>query len=90
MLRTVRITPDKVVCINGALLLLLCDEVTESSIPVFIGAMEANAIIGNLNAVVPPRPMTHDLFQTTLEALGAKVTGLVISELDQEGVTAAG
>jgi len=37
---------------------------------IWIGAAEASAIANALEGVVPPRPLTHDLFVTTLNELG--------------------
>lgn len=86
MLRTVQITEEKVINFNGMPLLLLCDEATGSAIPVFIGTTEANAIAGELRDINSPRPMTHDLFKEVLLGLGAMVTGLVVTKLDEEGI----
>ena len=42
-------------------------------LPIWIGAAEATAIAFALEGVEPQRPMTHDLFKTAAEALGAAV-----------------
>ena len=38
-------------------------------LPIWIGAAEATAIAYAQQGVVPPRPLTHDLFKDVLEAL---------------------
>ena len=44
-------------------------------LPIWIGVFEANAIALQLEGVQPPRPMTHDLLRSTVQALGATVEG---------------
>jgi bifunctional DNase/RNase len=50
-------------------------------LPIFIGGPEAHAIDLALSGTETPRPMTHDLFQQTLEALGATLERIVVTEL---------
>jgi bifunctional DNase/RNase len=51
------------------------------SLPIFIGAPEATAIAFALQQVVVPRPMTHDLMKDLLDALGATVVRVVVTEV---------
>jgi bifunctional DNase/RNase len=53
-------------------------------LPIWIGPWEASAIAMKLQGLTPERPLTHDLFATTLEELGAKIERVVISELADE------
>lgn len=52
-------------------------------LPVVIGMPEVNAIKMKLSGIQPPRPLTHDLILTLLEAMGAKVEKIVIDRLHQ-------
>ena len=54
---------------------------------IFIGNPEADAIVKAMRGSVPPRPLTHDLFRDVLEALGARLDRVVVTELriDDEG-----
>ena len=54
---------------------------------IFIGNPEADAIVKAMRGSVPPRPLTHDLFRTVLETLGAQLERVVVTELrvDDEG-----
>jgi bifunctional DNase/RNase len=54
---------------------------------IFIGNPEADAIVKAMRGSVPPRPLTHDLFRDVLEALGARLERVVVTELriDDEG-----
>jgi uncharacterized protein len=49
------------------------------AIPIFIDVTVALSIQGALNGEQLPRPMSHDLMHTILEAFGGKVTQTVIT-----------
>jgi bifunctional DNase/RNase len=49
------------------------------AIPIFIDVTVAVSIQGALNGERSPRPMSHDLMHTILEAFGGKVTQTVIT-----------
>jgi bifunctional DNase/RNase len=66
-------------------------------LPIFIGGAEATAIAFALEDVATPRPLTHDLLKDLLEALGARLVSVSVTELrsgtfyaDLELSTAAG
>nr|WP_174257944.1 bifunctional nuclease family protein [Phytoactinopolyspora alkaliphila] len=50
-------------------------------LPIWIGAVEATAIAFAQQGVVPPRPLTHDLFKDVLEAVGASLEQVRITEV---------
>ncbi|CAI48325.1 DUF151 family protein [Natronomonas pharaonis DSM 2160] len=52
-------------------------------LPIFVGFEEAASIARGLDAADIGRPLTHDLLLDTIEALGARVTGVVVSGLDE-------
>ena len=54
-------------------------------LPIWIGAVEATAIAFAQQGVVPARPLTHDLLKDVLEALGAELTSVTITDL-RDGV----
>jgi uncharacterized protein len=56
----------------------------ERYLPIWIGPWEASAIAMRLQGLTPERPLTHDLFATTLEAVDARVSRVVISDLADE------
>lgn len=62
----------------GAFAMLLGEVGGERQMPIIIGAAEAQATALYLKGVRPPRPLTHDLFITTLTALGAKLIRVLI------------
>jgi hypothetical protein len=51
------------------------------SFPIVIGIVEIFAIDRRLKGIQPPRPMTHDLLDSIIESLGAKVEKIVINDL---------
>jgi len=53
-------------------------------LPIWIGPWEASAIAMKLQGLTPERPMTHDLFATTLDELGVRIDRVVISNLAEE------
>ncbi len=56
-------------------------EGSHRSLPIFIGPPEAAAIALALQGVELPRPMTHDLMSTILDALDARLLRVVVTEL---------
>jgi bifunctional DNase/RNase len=50
-------------------------------LPIFIGNVEATAIHYALEEIEPPRPLTHDLFASTLENLAVTIERVVITEM---------
>ena len=63
---------------------ILKERERERYLPIWIGPWEASSIAMRLQGLTPERPLTHDLFATTLEQLGANVERVVISELAEE------
>jgi bifunctional DNase/RNase len=51
------------------------------TLPIFIGASEAQAIAMAVQGVVTPRPMTHDLIRDLLDSLEVRLERVVITEL---------
>ena len=66
---------------NTPVLLLTEAEGLGRTLPIFIGAPEATAIAFAIQGVATPRPMTHDLLRDMVEALGASLERVVITEL---------
>jgi bifunctional DNase/RNase len=53
-------------------------------LPIWIGQWEASAIAMKLQGLTPERPLTHDLFAASLEAIGARVDRVVVVEMAEE------
>ena len=50
--------------------------------PILIGLFEATSIDRCVQGEEPPRPLTHDLLKSTIEALGGDVRDVVIHKLE--------
>lgn len=50
-------------------------------LPIWVGAVEATAIASAMENIEPPRPMTHDLLRSVIEAMGGSVARVVVTEL---------
>ena len=66
---------------NTPVLLLTETQGLGRTLPIFIGAPEATAIAFAIQGVATPRPMTHDLLRDVVNALGAELERVVITEL---------
>lgn len=63
---------------------MLRDESDAYALPIFIGPAEGQAILRRLAGAEPLRPMTHDLFESTLQRLGGRVTKVVIDDIQSD------
>lgn len=62
-------------------IIVLKEREGKRSFPIVIGIVEIFAIDRLLKGIKPPRPMTHDLLDSVIENLGAKVEKIVINDL---------
>lgn len=63
--------------------LVLKDNDEKAVLPIWIGAMEAMAISLALNGVKLPRPMTHDLLLSAINALEGKIVSVNVVSLKE-------
>ena len=75
----VRLTAVRVDLQSNTPVVLLQEAIGSRSLPIFIGAPEATAIAYAVQKVEVPRPMTHDLMRDVVQALGARVTKIVVT-----------
>jgi bifunctional DNase/RNase len=54
---------------------------TETILPIWVGAFEANAIALEIEKVVPQRPMTHDLLRNLIVQSGFRSERVIITDL---------
>ncbi|MDQ3805305.1 MAG: bifunctional nuclease family protein [Acidobacteriota bacterium] len=66
---------------SGTPIIILKDINSETMLPIWVGAYEANAIALEIEKIAPQRPMTHDLLRNLITEMGAKVLRVVITEL---------
>lgn len=62
----------------GAFAMLLGEVDGERQLPIIVGPAEAQATALHLKGVITPRPLTHDLFISTLTILGISVLRVLI------------
>jgi len=82
---TVEVSTVGVGVITRMPVVILHDPVSGKTVPVWIGAAEAEAIARALFGIKPPRPMTHDLLADMIRALDAKVEDVRVIDA-KEGV----
>ena len=66
---------------SGTPIIILKDVNSETMLPIWVGAYEANAIALEIEKIAPPRPMTHDLLRNLIVELGLKVDRVVVTTL---------
>ena len=54
---------------------------SDTILPIWVGAFEANAIALEIEKIVPQRPMTHDLFRNLLTEIGFQIIRVIINDL---------
>lgn len=67
---------------SGAYALILAQADGPYRIPVVIGAAEAQSIAIRMEGIIPPRPMTHDLFVSFAHAFGVKLKEVFIYKFE--------
>jgi bifunctional DNase/RNase len=71
----------RVSLMNYQRVVILKEKMAERYLPIWIGPAEADAIAVKLQGVTTPRPLTHDLLHSVIDALGATVNSIIVSEL---------
>ncbi len=66
---------------GGGYAIILKEINGDRRLPIIIGQFEAQAIALQLEGIVPPRPLTHDLLKNVIETLGYTVDYIIINEL---------
>ncbi|OYD15932.1 hypothetical protein CH330_04195 [candidate division WOR-3 bacterium JGI_Cruoil_03_51_56] len=68
---------------NNSPVVLLRELNGDRILPIYIGPFEASAIAYALQATKFPRPMTLDLMQLTVQALGGQVYRVIVTKIEQ-------
>ena len=77
----IRVKVEQLFLSNAGFAVLLKSLGDERSLPIMIGAAEAQAIALHINNINVPRPLTHDLFKNVLEESDCRMKRMEISEL---------
>lgn len=54
---------------------------SETVLPIWVGAFEANAIALEIEKIVPQRPMTHDLLRNLVTECGLRPSRVIVTDL---------
>ncbi|MFC1861947.1 bifunctional nuclease family protein [Chloroflexota bacterium] len=74
----------RVSLMNYQRVVILKEKVSDRYLPIWIGPAEADAIAVKLQGVNVPRPLTHDLLQSVVDALGARVNSILVNDLKND------
>jgi bifunctional DNase/RNase len=66
---------------SGTPILILKDVNSETMLPIWVGAYEANAIALEIEKIASQRPMTHDLMRNLIVEMGVQVNRVLVTEL---------
>ncbi len=56
---------------------------SETVLPIWVGAFEANAIALEIEKIVPQRPMTHDLLRNVIIECGLIASRVIVTDLQE-------
>ncbi len=56
---------------------------SETVLPIWVGAFEANAIALEIEKIVPQRPMTHDLLRNLTIECGLSASRVIVTDLQE-------
>ena len=74
----------RVSLMNYQRVVILKQKDTNKYLPIWIGPAEADAIAVKLQDVQVPRPLTHDLMGSVIQALGALLSRVIIWDLSND------
>jgi hypothetical protein len=84
--RVIEMTVDsiRVSLVSYQRVVILKEKDSDRYLPIWIGPSEADAIAIKLQEVQVPRPLTHDLLRSVINALGATVVSIVVTNLEND------
>ncbi len=74
----------RVSVMNSQRVVILKETRSDRYLPIWIGPAEADAIAVKLQGISVPRPLTHDLLYSVLNALGAKIKSILVHDLQND------
>ena len=74
----------RVSLVSNQRVVILREKAADRYLPIWIGPAEADAIALKLQDVTVPRPLTHDLLCSVIDALGATVSFVVVTDLQND------
>lgn len=82
-MNSVLVKVDQMFLSNMGFVVLLKGQADPRTLPIFIGAAEAQAIALWINKVEMPRPMTHDLMKNILDCIECRLHRVEICDLKE-------
>jgi uncharacterized protein len=77
----IQVKIDQLFLSNLGFVVILKSDGDDRSVPIFIGAAEAQAIAIQMQGVVVPRPLTHDLLKNVFDYLECRVKRVEVCDL---------
>ncbi len=74
----------RVSLMNYQRVVILKEKMADRYLPIWIGPAEADAIAVKLQGINVPRPLTHDLLRSVVDALGATVNSIIVNDLKND------
>ena len=74
----------RVSLMNYQRVVILKEKDSDRYLPIWIGPAEADAIAVRLQDISVPRPLTHDLLRSVIDQLGANISHIHISDLQND------
>ena len=74
----------RVSLMNYQRVVILKEKMADRYLPIWIGPAEADAIAVKLQGVTVPRPLTHDLLYSVIDALGATIDAVIVNDLKSD------
>lgn len=74
----------RVSLMNYQRVVILKEKMADRYLPIWIGPAEADAIAVKLQGVSVPRPLTHDLLRSVIDALGATINSVIVTDLKND------
>jgi bifunctional DNase/RNase len=74
----------RVSLMNYQRVVILKEKTADRYLPIWIGPAEADAIAVKLQEVRVERPLTHDLLRSVIDALGAAIDSIIVSDLKND------
>ena len=81
MLISVRVDRVTLDTTANRFVVILKDDVHNRWLPIVVGSSEAQAIALQMENILPPRPLTHDLMKSLLDSIDARISRIVVSDL---------
>ena len=79
----IQVKVDQIFLSNMGFVVMLKNPEDDRSLPIFIGAAEAQAIALRMNDVNVPRPLTHDLLKNVLDFLECRLLRIHVCDLKE-------